>query len=889
MTLLSGSRLGPFEILAPLGAGGMGEVYLARDTRLERTVAIKILPAHLSEQPASRERFEREARTISSLNHPHICQLFDVGSQEGIAYLVMEHLEGETLAERLGRGPLSMDQVLRHGIEICEGLEQAHRKGVVHRDLKPGNIMLTKTGAKLMDFGLAKPAAPLGDASAFETRGQPLTQEGALVGTFLYMSPEQVEGSEVGARSDIFSLGAVLYEMACGRRPFQGKSALSVASAILEKEPEPITALKPATPPALDYAIRTCLAKDPEKRWQTARDLAHQLRWIAAGDSAAGAPEPAGGRPWNRERFVWASVLLLLLAGLVATVLPGKKPPPSRQARHFSVALTSTSRDLALTADGKMLAFVAPSEAVGRNIVWIHEIGTRTARPLTATMGASYPFWSPDGLFVGFFADGKLKKIEIAREAVQTITDAQTGRGGTWNRDGVIIFTPDANSMGLYRVSATGGEATPLTRLDESSGETSHRWPCFLPDGRRFLYLGANFGGRKEANAIYLGSLDSDERRLLVHAASNVGYAPPGFLVYVRDGELVAHPFSAERGEIQGDPILTSVEIARVGTIAHAAFSVSQTGVVVYQGSSAAGYASLTWVDRTGRILRTLGEPRESSNPRLSPDGRRVAMDITAPLGNIDIWTLDSGSGDALRLTFDAALEALPIWSPDGERIAFFSLLDGPGNLYRKAADGAGSAERILGWDSRVQLTDWSPDGRFIIFGALSRAATGWDLMLLPASGDGSPIPYLQSPSDEREAQFSPDGGLVAYTSDETGRTEVYVSSFSEAGAGSRGKWQVSVAGGSQPRWRRDGMEIFYLDPSNKLMSRDVRPGKSLELGPATMLFQARPREFVSALDVFTYDVSPDGRQFLINAAIDSPSPSPISVILDWTAELAAP
>ncbi len=888
MTLSPGSRLGPYEILSPLGAGGMGEVHLARDTRLERTVAIKILPAQLSEKPAARERFEREARTISALNHPNVCQLFDVGSQDGMAYLVMEHLEGETLAQRLGRGPLRIEQILRHGIEICEGLEAAHRKGVVHRDLKPGNIMLTRTGAKLMDFGLAKPTLPLGEVSALETREQPLTEEGVLMGTFHYMSPDQVEGREVDARSDIFSLGTVLYEMASGRRAFEGKSALSVASAILDREPESIHASKPSTPPALDHAIRTCLAKDPEKRWQSARDLAHELEWIAAGGSAAGAPEPAGARPRGRERIAWASLVLLLLAGLVAAVIP-RNPAPHRQARHFSVALPSTSRDLALTADGKMLAFVAPAENGGRNIIWIHDIGSRTARPLNATTGASYPFWSPDGLFVGFFADRKLKKIEIARESVLTIADARTGRGGTWNRDGVIVFTPDANSVGLYRVSAGGGEATPLTRLDESSGETSHRWPCFLPDGRRFVYLGANFGGKTEANAIFLGSLDSDERRLLVHAASSVGYSPPGFLVYVREGELVAHPFSADRGEILGDPILSSIKIARVGTVAHAAFSVSQTGVLVYQGSSAAGYASLTWFDRDGRVLRTLGEPREYSNPRLSPDGKQVAVDIVAPLGNIDIWTLDSGSGDSLRFTFDAALEALPAWSPDGGRIAFFSLKDGPGSLYLKSAGGAGSAERVLAWTDRVEPTDWSPDGRFIIFAALRLATTGWDLMLLPASGGGEPIPYLETAFEEREAQFSPDGGLVAYTSDETGRTEVYVTTFSEAGAGPSGKWQVSVAGGSQPRWRRDGREIFYLGPDQKLMSREIRPGRLLELGPATALFQTRPREFVSALDRFTSDVSMDGQEFLINTAIDSANSSPISVILDWTAELKSP
>ncbi|MBI3447654.1 MAG: serine/threonine-protein kinase [Acidobacteria bacterium] len=883
MTLSRGHRLGPYEILDPLGAGGMGEVYLARDTRLERTVAIKILSAHLSDKPGARERFEREAKIISSLNHPHVCRLFDVGSQDGVAFLVMEYLEGETLAQRLRKGALPLEQVLRLGMEICEGLEQAHRSGVVHRDLKPGNVMLTKSGVRLMDFGLAKPVAPLGEASSIETRGQALTEEGVVMGSFQYMSPEQVEGRDVDTRSDIFSLGAVLYEMTCGKRAFDGKSPLSVASAILEKEPEPLAARSPAPPP-FEHAIRTCMAKDPEKRWQTARDLAHQLEWIARDGSRAGAATPAVARGASRERLAWGLFALLLLAGLVYAVAGRRVASSPRQARHFSAALSVTSRDLALTEDGKLLAFVAAEPSLGRNVIWVHEVGSRTARPLGDTIGASYPFWSPDGRFIGFFADGKLKKIDVARATVQVIADARTGRGGTWNRDGVIVFSPDANTTGLYRVSASGGVATPFTKLDGTTGETSHRWPCFLPDGKHLLYLAANFGGKSEANAIYLGALDSDERKMLVQAASSVGYAP-GYILYVRNGELVAHPFDADRGEILGAPIPLSVPIARVGTVAHAAFSVSQTGTLVYQGSSAAGYANLTWFDRAGRKLSTLGDARESSNPRLSPDGKRVAVDIVDGLGNIDIWTMDSESGNLERFTFDPALEALPVWSPDASSIVFFSLKGGPGNLYEKPVGGSGSIELRLAFARRVQTNDWSPDGRFVIFSAL-RTETGWDLLLLPKEGEGKPIPFLESKFDEREGQFSPSGRWVAYTSDETGRTEVYVTSYSGGSVGSSGKWQVSSAGGSQPRWRRDGKEIFYLTPDNKLMVRAVGLAKSLELGPAIEQFQTRPREFVSALDVYTYDVSPDGQRILVNSALESAAPSPISVVIDWAAEL---
>jgi serine/threonine protein kinase/Tol biopolymer transport system component len=935
MNLPAGTRLGPYEIESLAGAGGMGEVYRGRDTRLDRLVAIKILPSDVSLHPDRRQRFEREARAVAALNHPHICILHDIGSQiplfpagqrsgqrdppavadvrepgsasveaapcEGdrerpVDFLVMEYLEGETLAEKLGRAgvsrnpPPSLGETLQWAIQIADALDRAHRQGITHRDLKPGNIMITKSGAKLLDFGLAKlgaggsaPDLRVDALTALPTAGAPLTAVGTILGTSQYMAPEQLEGSEADARSDLFAFGAVLYEMATGRRAFEGSTPARVMSAILNDDPAPVSALQPGAPSALDRAVRICLAKEPDERWQSAGDLARELRWIAAGGTEHGSTAPARARLALGERLGWVGALLLAVLA-TATLAYIRLAPPRAQTRHFNMALPATSRELALSPDGRRLAFVAPGENLGRRVLWIHEVGSRSARWSGATAGASYPFWSPDGRSIAFFADKKLKRLDVEGDSVSTLCDAAAGRGGTWNRDDLIVFS--ASGTGLHRVAAAGGPTMPVTELDAARGETSHRWPMFLPDGRHFLYLAANFGGRTDVNGIYLGSLDSPERKLLVQATSNVGYAPPGFLLYVRDGELVAHAFDAGRGQMVGDAVPLAAGIARVGTVAYAAFSVSQTGTLVYQESLSAGYSDLAWFDRSGRRIRSQGEPGEYGNPRLSADGKRLAVDMVDPSGNDDIWTIDLDSGNALRLTFDAALEALPIWSPDGTRVAFNSFRGGPGNLYAKLASGAGPEETILNADVRLRPSDWSPDGRFILYTVRQPTTGSGDLWILPVAGDHRPIPIIQSPFDEDEGQFSPDGRWVAYSSNETGKVEVYVAPFSEGTVQPTGKWQVSINGGSEARWRRDGKELFYLSSDQKLMSRDIRPGTTFEPGPVTELFQVRPRDAVSSTEMFTYDVAADGRTFLINAAIDEPNPSPVSIVLDWTAEM---
>jgi eukaryotic-like serine/threonine-protein kinase len=878
MTLSAGTKLGPYEIQSPLGAGGMGEVYRARDTRLERTVAIKILPQELSKDPIRKQRFEREAKVISSLNHPHICVLHDVGSQDGIDYLVMECVEGETLSKRLEKGSLPIDQALKVGREIADALDKAHRNGVVHRDLKPGNIMLTSAGAKLLDFGLAKPAAALASAATFTgVQAAPVTEEGTIVGTFQYMSPEQVEGREADARSDIFSLGAVLYEMVTGKRAFEGKSQFSVASAILEKEPEPISVVKPITPPALDHAISKCLAKFPDERWQSASDLASELKWISESSSRAGAAARVSARRGRMERAPWllAAVLSVLLigGGAVWWQASNRRPP----SMYFHIPVPFSADDLALSPDGHTLAMVAYSAQANNYVLWTYEVGGRRTSSLDGTQGASFPFWSPDSRFIGFFADGKLKKVDVSGGQVQVLCDAPNGRGGAWNRDGTIVFTPDSFG-GLFRVPSSGGSAIEMTKPDPSRFETSHRWPVFLPDGKHFLYLAANFTGNLERNAIFLGSLDSQEKRVLVTTSANAAFAEPGYLLYLRDRTLVAQPFDSRRYVMSGEPHALSDEVLYTPLVDHAVFSVSSGDVLVTQTEKGAAFGQLTWFDRSGKPAGTVGKPGSYSNVRLSPDGRRIATDQTDADGRqVDIWILDPTRGTATRLTFGPSYVAAPIWSPDGRQILFGSNRKLGFQLYLKNADGSGSEEDVGNWGSYTQVNpwDWSHDGKLVL---VRKANELWYLTW----PERVTKPLFQAKWTVRNAQFSPDTRWMAYASNETGNMEIYVSPF-PAG---NGKWQVSSAGGQEPRWRRDGKELFYLSPDGKMMAVPLKVGASFEAGAPVVLFQTHRRQPISAQDVFSYDVSGDGQRFLIITKVDDVNAAPLSVLLNWASEI---
>jgi serine/threonine protein kinase len=882
MALASGTKLGPYEIKSPLGAGGMGEVYRARDTRLDRPVAIKILPPQFTADPVSKQRFEREAKTISSLNHPHICVLYDIGHQEGIDYIVMECLEGETLAKRLEKGPLPLDQTLKYGAQIAEALDKAHRHGIVHRDLKPGNIMLTATGAKLLDFGLAKDAALLADLATLTgaaISAAPLTQQGTIVGTFQYMSPEQVEGKEVDGRSDFFSLGALLYEMVTGKWAFEGKTQLSVASAILEREPEPLSVVKPVTPRALERAIQRCLGKDPEERWQTGRDLASELKWIGEGGSQSTAAAPA--RAWipSKSSTHW---LPWLISGLLALLLIGgaiwwRNLKSVEQRMYFAAPLAFAARDMAIAPNGHAVALVGYNEIARKSVIWLYEVGSEEARVLPDTEGAIFPFWSPDGKSLGFFAGGKLKRMDIAGGPVQTLCDAPSGRGGTWNKDGVILFTPSGSlTSGLHRVAASGGTPTLIGGVFPGQGEASQRWPMFLPDGKHYLFLSAIITKRSESDGIYLGDLDSDERHLLVKTAANGAYAEPGYLFFYRDKTVFAQAFDLKNYQLSGEPVAVATEPQFLPRILRASFAVSDSGLLLVQKGGNVSLSRLAWFDRKGTEVGAVGDPDVYSNLLLATNGRAVAVDKTdVGSQNTDIWTYDLQRGSTKRLTFDPGLDALPVWSPDGSRLVFTSSRKNVFDLYLKNADGTQEESLICASDVDKYPNAWSRDGKYVLY------TEGPDLKYLTFPELRSTL-FLKASSTFKNAQFSPDGKWVAYASNESGNWEIYATSFPEG----RGKWQVSTGGGEQPRWRGDGKELFYLSPDMKIMAVPVKTGAGFDAGSPAALFQANPREIVATSEQVIYDVDQSGQRFLINTQVKSTENRPISVILNWDAEL---
>jgi len=876
MSLTTGTKLGPYEIQSPLGAGGMGEVYRARDTRLGRDVAIKVLPSHLSSDPDLKARFEREAKAISALSHPHICHLYDIGSQGGTDYLVMELLEGESLADRLQKGPLPLKQALQYGIEIAEALEKAHKSGIVHRDVKPGNIMLTKSGAKLLDFGLAKPsqsvAATLSGSMA--TMSKPLTVEGTIVGTFQYMAPEQVQGHDADARSDLFALGAVLYEMMTGKRAFSGKSQVSVMSAILEKEPEPISAAQPLAPRALDHVIQRALAKDPDDRWQTSRDLVQELKCAAESDELTSGVVSTVPPKSTREVLAWLISGALVVA-LIAGAIWWRNSKPPAETMYFPAPLPFPAKDIAVAPNGHTIALVAYQESARRNVLWIYELGSHGARSLADTEGASYPFWSADGRSLGFFADARLKKLEVSGGPVQTVCDAPSGRGGTWNKDGVIVFTPEANA-GLYRVPASGGTPTEISTRDRNRGETSHRWPVFLPDGKHYLYLGSNFSGLKGVNAIFVGSLDSNEKRFVVEADANTAYAAPGYLVFYRDKTLLAQPFDLKRFALTGEATTILPEVQFLPQVKRAVYAVSDYGLLVAQSDTQAALSQLVWFDRKGNAVGSVGKPDVYGNVFLASNGRSVAVDKT-DMGslNTDIWTYELQRDSAKRLTFDPAIDAVPIWNHDATQLLFSSDRQLFFQLYVKDSDGAHD-ERIIVHDNEIDFpSDWSRDGKYILY------YRGTDLWSAAFPELKSSL-FLKAPSVLRNAQFSPDGKWVAYASNETGKWEIYVTSFPDA----RGRWQVSAGGGEQPRWRGDGKELFYLSLEGKMMAAPVTMGANFDAGTPVALFQTTPRQPVLVSDLFGYDVSRDGQRFLINTQVKQAESAPMSVVLNWPAKL---
>jgi Tol biopolymer transport system component/tRNA A-37 threonylcarbamoyl transferase component Bud32 len=891
MTIPAGSRLGPYEILAPIGAGGMGEVYKAKDTRLERTVAIKVLPQHLSASSEVRQRFEREARTISQLSHPHICALYDVNREGETEYLVMEYLEGETLSERLAKGPLPLEQTLRYGIEVADALDKAHRQGIVHRDLKPGNVMLTKSGVKLLDFGLAKAMAPAAQPAVLTSLptalGSPnLTQEGTILGTFQYMAPEQLEGREADTRTDIFAFGCVLYEMATGRKAFSGSSQASLISAIMKEEPAAISSVEPMSPPALDRIVKTCLAKDPEERWQSAADVKRELRWISEGSQAGlAAPVVASRRRAGRLGWLVAAALAVVTSALAALLITRRAPPsPLMRASILpppGAEFVSTWLDagpVEISPDGSRLVFTA-RKGEGANQLWVRALRDSEARPLSGTEGASRPFWSPDGRFIGFFADRALKKVDVNGGPVFKLAEAIESRGGTWSEDGEILFTPDARGP-VYRVAAAGGKATPATVYGPK--DTTHRYPRFLPDGKHFLYLVRHSGaGPGEEPEIRVGAIGSKDSKVVVNVASNAVYAS-GHLLYVREGALVAQRFDLGALAVRGEPVTLVPDVRMDERFSRGVFSASDNGVLVCQTGKHTTQSALRWIDRKGTILGTVGEPAQFFNggdPNISPDGARAtAAIVDLRTGISDIWMIDLASGTRNRFTAGPGDKYCAVWAPDGRRLAFsVSHPGGSGyDIVGKASSGAGAEEMLIA-DAvgSENPCGFSPDGRFLLY--QRRTAGRDDLYVLPLSGDRTPHPVAATPALEWLGEFSPDGRYVAYMSDESGRFEVYVAAFPGPG----GRWQVSQNGGAEPRWRGDGKELFFFAPDNRLMAAPVKSeGENFQVGAIQPLFQARSMGFD-----FRYDAAKDGSRFLVTSGLPEEL-SPITIVTNWTAEL---
>jgi Tol biopolymer transport system component len=874
MPLVTGVHLGPYEILAPLGAGGMGEVYRARDTRLDRTVAIKVLPEQMAADPESRQRFEREARAVSALNHPHICVLHDIGHQDGIDFLVMEYLEGETLAVRLAKGPLLLAQALDYAIQIAGALAAAHRRGISHRDLKPGNIVLTKAGAKLLDFGLAKVqrAATPGTLSQLPTEVLGITREGTILGTFQYMAPEQLEGRETDARADIFAFGAVLYEMLTGRKTFNGASEASLIGAILHTEPPPISSLQPLTPPALDRIVKKCLVKDPDGRWQSAQDLADELKWIAEGGSVTAAGQPgaqAAGRPrGKRERLAWAGACLLLLAVTVyvAVVHYRSGPQPVQSTRSSLLPPANSSfvpYNFAVSPDGARLAFVAAG-LDGKNTLWVRALSTQVAQQITGAEDAAFPFWSPDSHRVGFFADGKLKTVDIAGGAARVLCDAPAARGGTWNRDGTIVFSNGP----LYRISATGGVPAPVTKPPQASGQ-GHFWPAFLPDGKHFLYF-VNWSSPTDTlrDGVYLGSLDSVEaKRISSELNGNVAFAS-GHLLYVRDRSLLAQPFDLGRLETTGPAVpIVEQELEKDTAFLQSGFSASENGMLVFQSATETP-SRLVWFDSSGKELGQLPEAGYK-DPGFSPDGRFLAAASDDERnGKHFIRIYDLQRGISTRLTAGGTDE-FPSWSRDGKRVTYLTGATS-GNIIsinEIPADGSGSPQVLLKGAMMIP-NGWSADGQLVFMDF----------------GNGFPHLALYSASDRQstvltggaaEAQFSPDGKWIAYWAPPT--FDIFVQPFPGPG----GRLQISRAGGNQPRWSRDGKRIFYIQSDKKLMEVTFDPQKG-SAGAPRVLFQTRI--VAPSFVLFQYDVAPDGR-FLINS-FPSNNSSPLTLLTGWTAQL---
>jgi eukaryotic-like serine/threonine-protein kinase len=890
MTITSGTRLGPYEILSPLGAGGMGEVWRGRDTRLGRDVAVKILPPGFAENEQFRARFEREAKTISSLNHPNICTLFDVGHEDGTHFLVMELIEGESLADRIQKGPLPLEQVLRIGAQVADALDRAHTQGVVHRDLKPGNVMLAKSGAKLLDFGLARSSAesaPLQGMTEMPTQAKPLTQEGTILGTFQYMAPEQLEGQEADPRTDIFALGALLYEMATGKRAFEGATRTSLIAAIVSSHPAPISQVAAMAPPALEHVVRKCLEKDPDDRWQSARDVASELRWISEAGSQAGVATTVTIRRRTREKLAWGTAAFFALAALASAGWMFTRSGASDAARpfHASVTLPSDVSSVAMAAgpialapDGTALAMLVNRD--GEIFVSLYEFPTGKSTVLENTKGGSFPFWSPDSRSIGFFSGGKLRRIDAGGGPAQTLADANEGRGASWSPEGVILYAADIRGP-LMLVPENGGTPTPVTKPGTDS--ITHRNPYFLPDGKQFLFIERE-SRTDPFGKVMAASIDGAEPRLVLERGSNVQYAD-GRLFFVREGNLLAQRFDPATLGVQGTIAAVGDNVRYNNPRDLGDYSVSRAGLLAFR-RAVSNEQSLSWFDRDGRLVETLVPPGEFTVESVSRDFGMVAIARSETADRAaDLWILDTSTKQLRRVTFVKSPSLMSgSFSADGQRLAVSSHSTTAGGGPRGAGWSASSlwiqpvsgsrTDPIVLESTDFFIDDWSPDGSVLI-GTSQRTGTSFDLTYIRLDDEKPEVrDFVRTDYFERFPRFSPDGRWVVYTGQESGRNEVYLVDFPDATL----KHQLSRNGGFLPSWRSDGSEIYYRQPDGAVMAVPVRLGASAEIGQPVRLGLSDAR--ISA------PFASDGKRFLVTQDASATREAPIQIIRNWAAGL---
>jgi len=883
MTLIANTKLGPYEIQTPLGAGGMGEVYRARDTRLGRDVALKILPESFARETDRLHRFEQEARAVAALNHPNILAIFDTGQNNGSPFLVSELLEGETLRAVLDRGAVQQRKTIDYGVQIAQGLAAAHEKGIVHRDLKPENIFVTRDARiKILDFGLAKLAQKTSASAAEDgvTLTSSHTAAGVVMGTASYMAPEQVRGEAADPRTDIFAFGALLYEMLSGHRAFRRDTPAETMTAVLKEDPPELSDPGRPISPALDRIVRRCLEKDPEQRFQSAKDLSFALSALSGTDSSGTARIAETRR--KIPAVLWAAIVLALVIGAGATWFLAKRPAPATRM-EFAIPVTGEVSHIALSVDGSSLAFVSPNEKSGQPVVYVQRVGSPTVTILPGTEGANFPFWSPDGANLGFFANGKLMKVAVSGGAPQVLAKIQAARGGSWGSRGVIIYAPDAGSA-IWRVNADGSGESPVTDHIYTDLDQTHRWPVFLPDGNHFLFFVGNFGNLKEDpySGIYLSSLDGKERKLLT--LGHTSFSLDSSHLYYADDErhLVSVAFDTSKGSLLGNPVVIANTVGFQPSTYWAALTSAENGTLIYNTSTGASLSALTWMDRSGKELGRIGEPAVMCNPTLSPDGSRVAVDISdLKANNVDVWLESTMGAGNSRFTFDPAEEVTGVWSRDGKMLAYRSAGGsvGYGSILVKPATGLEREKQVfkVANSDDIVPNSWVPGDQQIL--CTHKDLKGDRLELVPAAG-GKPTSFQEGAGRKNNGQISPDGKWVAYASDESGDWEIYVTTF----PGAAGKWQVSRGGGTEPRWRGDSKEIFYLGPRGMLTAVSVSTVGTFSTGTPTPLFQFHGRAAISSTDVFSYDVTKDGKRFLVNRYVKPDSITPLTIVLNASA-----